>query len=61
MVAPYELDGRSQATVQVISARVSNSVLLEVTAVAPRIFTADASGTAPAAATSAVAGGVRRV
>ncbi len=50
-VAPYELDGRAQTTIQVNwNGQVSNSVLLPVVATAPGIFTADASGTGPAAA-----------
>jgi len=53
-VAPYELEGRSQVTVQVNwSGQVSNSMSLPVVATAPGIFTADASGTGPAATTTA--------
>jgi len=58
-VAPYELDGRSQAVVQVVlNGQPSNTMTLPVAASAPGIFTADASGTGPAAATTAPAGGV---
>jgi uncharacterized protein (TIGR03437 family) len=58
-VAPYELDGRSQTTVQVIvNGQGSNILTLPVVASAPAIFTADASGSGPAAATSAPARGV---
>ena len=58
-VAPYELDGRSQAVVQVVlNAQPSNTMTLPVLTAAPGIFTADASGTGAAAATTAPAGGV---
>ena len=50
-VAPYELDGLSSTTVQVLwNGQASNTVQLPVTGAAPGIFTADASGTGPAAA-----------
>jgi uncharacterized protein (TIGR03437 family) len=49
-VAPYDLDGRSNAAVQVsVSGRQSNTLTVPVAAAAPGIFTADASGTGPAA------------
>jgi uncharacterized protein (TIGR03437 family) len=49
-VAPYELDGRTSADVQVtVSGRASNTVTVPVVAAAPGIFTANASGTGPAA------------
>jgi uncharacterized protein (TIGR03437 family) len=50
-VAPYELDGRTNAAVQVtVSGRTSNTLTVPVAAAAPGIFTANASGTGPAAA-----------
>jgi uncharacterized protein (TIGR03437 family) len=49
-VAPYELDGSATAEVKVtVGGRPSNSVTVPVVASAPGIFTADASGTGPAA------------
>ena len=58
-VAPYDLAGRSDTTVQVsFQGRLSNSVLVPVAATAPGVFTANASGIGPAAATTAPAGGV---
>lgn len=59
VVAPYELDGRGQTNIQIISnGQASNSVALGVTGSAPGIFTADASGRGTAAATTAPPGGV---
>jgi uncharacterized protein (TIGR03437 family) len=58
-VAPYELDGRAQTTVQVVAnGQPSNILIVPVAATAPGIFTADASGAGPAAATTAPPGGV---
>ncbi len=50
-VVPYEIAGRSSTDIQVVMAgRSSNTVTSPVAAVAPGIFTADSSGTGPAAA-----------
>jgi uncharacterized protein (TIGR03437 family) len=50
VVAPYELDGKGSADIQVkVGGQVSNTLTVPVTASAPGIFTADASGTGPAA------------
>jgi uncharacterized protein (TIGR03437 family) len=50
-VAPYDLDGKTSSAVQVtVGGRPSNTVSVPVAAVAPGIFTADASGSGPAAA-----------
>lgn len=57
-VAPYEIEGHAQTAVQVLSnGQASNGLMLGVTGSAPGIFTGDASGTGPAAATTAPAGG----
>lgn len=49
-VAPYGLDGKTSAAVQVtVGGRSSNSLTVPVTAAAPGVFTADASGAGPAA------------
>lgn len=49
-VAPYELDGSATAAVQVtVGGRASNVLTVPVVATAPGIFTANASGTGPAA------------
>jgi uncharacterized protein (TIGR03437 family) len=49
-VAPYDLDGKTTAAVQVtVGGRLSNSLTVPVTAAAPGIFTANASGSGPAA------------
>jgi uncharacterized protein (TIGR03437 family) len=50
---PYELNGASTAAVQVVwDGQASNTVQVPVVATVPGIFTADASGTGPAAAAS---------
>jgi uncharacterized protein (TIGR03437 family) len=50
-VAPYELEGRTNAALQVtVSGRTSNTLTVPVAAAAPGIFTANASGAGPAAA-----------
>jgi uncharacterized protein (TIGR03437 family) len=50
VVAPYDLDGKSSTVVQVkVGGQVSNSLTVPVTAAAPGIFSADASGTGAAA------------
>lgn len=56
-VAPYELDGAANAVVRVsVGGRTSNALTVPVVASAPGIFTANASGTGPAA--SFLTGGV---
>lgn len=50
-VAPYELDGRSSAEVRVtVGGRTSNTLTVPVVSATPGIFTANASGSGPAAA-----------